>query len=135
MNPNFEPEACKPTESSHGDRSVSPSERPEVLSGSKNFSETATAVQKFSIEQLQCPVIIEVFCGSARVTASLRALGVKSACGVDHDTTKAVAAAKNLDLSTHSGQEILLTWLKSPMVVGVFIAPLVAHALWPDAFN
>ena len=75
-----------------------------------------------SLEQLKCPVVIEVFSGSARVTAALRAVGIKSSFGVDHDVSKAVAAVKQLDLTTHHGQQILLTWLKSPMVVGVFIA-------------
>ena len=144
MRADFDLEADKSIESSHSKRIVSPSESPAVLSSSQKFSgeapaapsekpaissspqkflDATPAAHKFSLEQLQCPVIIEVFCGSARVTASLRAIGVKSAFGVDHDTTKAVAAAKNLDLSTQTGQEILSTWLKSPMVVGVFIAP------------
>ena len=76
-----------------------------------------------SLEQLKCPVVIEVFSGSARVTAALRAVGLKSSFGVDHDVSKAIAAVKQLDLTTNYGQQMLLTWLKSPMLVGLFIAP------------
>ena len=38
----------------------------------------------FSIEQLTCPVVIDIFCGSARLTASLKELGFKDSFGVDH---------------------------------------------------
>ena len=48
----------------------------------------------FSAEQLRCPVIIEIFCGSARVTASLKLLGLEACFGVDHKTHKAMATAK-----------------------------------------
>ena len=71
------------------------------------------------IAQLRCPVIIEVFCGSARVTASLKALGLSSSCGADHDTSKAVSTAKKLDLTDSGDQRIFLQWLQSPLVVGV----------------
>ena len=42
---------------------------------------------------------------------------------MDHDVSKAVAAVKQLDLTTQFGQQMLLTWLRSPMVVGFFLAP------------
>ncbi|CAL1148854.1 unnamed protein product [Cladocopium goreaui] len=38
----------------------------------------------FSNEQLKGPVVIEVFCGSARVTASLKEVGLTQSFGVDH---------------------------------------------------
>ena len=123
LNPksDFPLEADAITDQSHGDRIVSPSKCAEIFPPQ---SESVNApVDGLSAEQIKCPVIIEVFCGSARVTASLRAIGMTSAFGVDHDTSKAVAAAKVLDLSTKHGQDVLLTWLQSPMVVGLFIAP------------
>ncbi|CAL1147099.1 unnamed protein product [Cladocopium goreaui] len=40
----------------------------------------------------------EVFCGSARVTASLKELGLVESFGVDHDVDKAIATVKKLDL-------------------------------------
>ena len=77
----------------------------------------------FSEVQISCPTVIEIFCGSARVTASLKELGLTSCFGVDHDIRKAVSTAKRLDLTLKSDQELLLQWLKSPLVVGIFIAP------------
>ena len=79
--------------------------------------------QLFSAEQLRCPVVIEIFCGSARVTASLKLLGLDACFGVDHKVKKATATAKELDLTVKQHQDILFLWLKSPLVVGVFIAP------------
>ena len=36
------------------------------------------------LKDCKAPVIIEIFCGSARVTASLRAIGLSFSFGVDH---------------------------------------------------
>ena len=77
----------------------------------------------FSADQLTCPVIVEFFCGSARLTASLKEVGIKDAFGVDHKLDKAVAAAKRLDLTVEADQLVLLQWIQSPLVVGVFLAP------------
>ena len=77
----------------------------------------------FNEEQLTCPVVIEFFCGSARLTASLKEVGIKDAFGVDHKLDKAVATAKRLDLTVESEQRVLLQWLESPLVVGIFLAP------------
>ena len=56
----------------------------------------------FSIEQLTCPVVLEIFCGSARLTASLKAVGIRDSFGVDHKLDKAISAAKRLDLTLES---------------------------------
>ena len=97
-----------------------------------NFSEEASFPKQsqrendnfsFSSHQLSCPVIIEVFCGTARVTACLKELGLSEAFGVDHETGKAVATVKQLDLTLQRDQEIFLQWLRSPLLVGLFIAP------------
>ena len=77
----------------------------------------------FSEEQIACPVIIEVFCGSARVTASLKELGLVESFGVDHDVDKAIATVKRLDLTLSRDQHIFKQWMKSPLVVGIFWAP------------
>lgn len=77
----------------------------------------------FSMEQLKGPVVIEVFCGSARVTASLKELGLKDSFGVDHSLDKAVSAAKRLDLTQPTDQQLFMKWMRSPLVVGVFLAP------------
>ena len=77
----------------------------------------------FSAEQLKCPVVIEIFCGSSRVTACLKLLGLQACFGVDHNVSKATATAKELDLTLKEHQDVLLLWLKSPLVVGIFMAP------------
>ena len=77
----------------------------------------------FPAEQLKCPLVVEVFCGSGRVTASLKSLGMAGSFGIDHKVNKSAAAVKQLDLTLHEHQSMLFTWLKSPLVVGVFLAP------------
>ena len=69
------------------------------------------------------PVIIEIFCGSSRVTACLKAIGLTSSFGVDHTKAKAVSTCKIADLTTAAGQALLMTWLEAPNVCGVFLAP------------
>jgi hypothetical protein len=77
----------------------------------------------FSDLQIERPVVIEIFCGSARVTARLREVGLSDAFGVDHDISKATASAKQLDFTKQSDQRIFLQWLRSPLVVRIFLAP------------
>ena len=72
---------------------------------------------------IESPVIIEMFCGTARVTACLKAIGLKDSFGVDHIKNQAISTMKLADSSTSQGQKLLLTWLESPMVQGIFIAP------------
>ena len=72
---------------------------------------------------LKNPVILEIFCGSARVTACLKMIGLTSSFGVDHIKGKAVSTCKVADLMTQEGQQLLLTWLDAPNVKGVFLAP------------
>ena len=108
---------------------------PVALDGSVNHSLCSEASQMqsskdgfaFSIEQLTCPVVIEIFCGSARLTASLKEVGLKDSFGVDHKLDKAVAAAKRLDLTEETDQLVLFQWLQSPLVVGIFLAPLLRN--------
>lgn len=69
------------------------------------------------------PVIIEIFCGSSRVTACLKAIGLTSSFGVDHAKVKAASTCKIADLSCASGQALMMSWLRSPNVRGIFLAP------------
>jgi hypothetical protein len=94
-----------------------------LSSGQPEMQSEATDGFAFSVEQLTCPVVIEIFCGSARLTASLKAVGFRDSFGVDHKLDKAVSAAKRLDLTSPADQLICMQWLKSPLVVGVFLAP------------
>ena len=71
----------------------------------------------------ECPVIIELFAGSGRVTAHLKHIGIKSAFGVDHKMLSKIAPIKICDLTTKQGQKLCLEWCKSPLLAGVFIAP------------
>lgn len=76
-----------------------------------------------NFSHMDCPVVVEIFCGSARVTAALKTEGIHAAFGVDHNISKASSTAKKLDLTSIEGQRLLLRWLDSPCVVGIFIAP------------
>ena len=78
---------------------------------------------KSLLSSLKSSVVIEVFCESARVTASLRTLGLSSSFGVDHVKANPQGPIKTVDLTTAKGQKILLKWLQSPLVAGVFLAP------------
>ena len=74
-------------------------------------------------ENISHPVVIEMFCGTARVTACLKAIGLRDSFGVDHIKGKAVSTMKIADLTTKHGQDVFLRWLESPLVQGIFIAP------------
>lgn len=74
----------------------------------------------FSAKQISCPVVIEIFSGGA---AALKVLGFSGSFGVDHRTDTTISTLRKADLTTSFGQKLLLTWLNSPLVVGVFVAP------------
>ena len=75
-------------------------------------------------ESLEGCLIIEIFAGSARVTACLKQLGMKSSFGVDKIRSKNVMSSVVLsDLTTREGEELLMNWLSMPNVVGIFLAP------------
>ena len=73
--------------------------------------------------QISSPVVVEIFCGSARLTSCIKSLGMTASFGVDHKLDKVVATAKQLDLTLPEHQQTLFMWLRSPLVVGVFLAP------------
>jgi hypothetical protein len=69
-------------------------------------------------------MIIEIFAGTARVTAELRKFGMVSAFGTDHLRHKQAAAQVVIaDLTTDVGVNLPMQWLAGEHVVGVFIAP------------
>ena len=69
-------------------------------------------------------MIIEVFAGTARVTAELKKLGMISAFGTDHVRHRQSAAQVVLaDLTTEAGTTLLMQWLGNEHVVGIFLAP------------
>ena len=69
------------------------------------------------------PVVIELFAGSGRFTAALKANGVHSAFGVDHKKLSSIAPIMIADLTTRAGQTLFLTWLDAPNLAGIFAAP------------
>ncbi len=90
----------------------------------KRISELATAGVSLS----DC-LIIEIFAGIGRVTASLKQLGLHSAFGVAHARSKQAAAQIVMcDFCTASGQDLLWSWLQNPFVVGIFLAPSCGSA-------
>ena len=88
-----------------------------------SFAEHSRKEPGFDLKDCKSPVVIEIFCGSARVTASLRTLGLSSSFGVDHVKVNSQGPIKIADLTTKKGQKLLLKWLESPLVQGVFLAP------------
>ena len=69
-------------------------------------------------------LIIEVFAGTSRVTASLRHFGMFNCFGVDHLRANNVAAPVSIaDLTSAEGIALLYSWLDNPAVVGIFLAP------------
>ena len=93
------------------------------LKQSKNFSkESLNQVfpRKFSKDG---PVVIELFAGSGRVTAALKAADVRSAFGVDHKRISHVAPIMIADLTTKAGQSLFMTWMEAPNLAGIFAAP------------
>ena len=70
------------------------------------------------------PVVIELFAGTARVSACLQALGLKQCFGVDHKLIPGRAGKVVVcDLTTQEGQQLTRHWLRHPSVHGVFAAP------------
>ena len=69
------------------------------------------------------PFFLEICAGSARVTTCLQSLGLSSSFGVDHKRLKHAGKVLIADLTTHEGQELCWSWIKSPSCMGVFCAP------------
>ncbi|CAL1136168.1 unnamed protein product, partial [Cladocopium goreaui] len=68
---------------SHGGKGDSAEKMPSVQQHQPMHGVELTSFD-FSNEQLKGPVVIEVFCGSARVTASLKEVGLTHSFGVGH---------------------------------------------------
>ena len=77
----------------------------------------------FACQPKECPIVIELFAGSGRVTAHLKHVGIKSAFGVDHKLISKIAPIKIWDLTTRYGQKLCMEWCNCPLLAGVFIAP------------
>ena len=69
------------------------------------------------------PVIIELFAGTGRVTACLKALGLNQSCGIDRIRCSNLTTLYTVDLSNARGQQLVLQWLRHPLVRGFFAAP------------
>ena len=68
--------------------------------------------------------VVEIFSGSARVTASLKQMGMPGSFGVDRVRSKSCVGPTSIaDLTTSCGQELLFSWLRNRFVVGAFLAP------------
>ena len=69
------------------------------------------------------PLVIELFAGTARVTACLKQLGLKSSVGVDKDAPKACSACLTADMTSPEGQALVWEWVKSPRLAALRAAP------------
>ena len=93
----------------------------ETLGSLDGYSASLMATNGANLEEY---LIIEIFAGSARVTAALRQLGMKSSFGVDKLRSKnAMSSVLLPDLTTPEGESLLMSWLQIPNVVGIFLAP------------
>ena len=72
---------------------------------------------------MSAPFFIEMFAGSARVTACIRANGLDSSFGVDHKLQHNAGRVMLVDLTTKQGQKQFWTWVQSANCLGVFAAP------------
>ena len=70
------------------------------------------------------PYLLEIFCGTAGVTAALKRYGAE-AIGVDHviDKRRMKGPAVKLDLSKKSAQKLVIDEIKGGRVKGVMLAP------------
>ena len=69
-------------------------------------------------------IVIELFCGTAGVTACFKRCGFVNAVAVDkHRCTGSLAGIISLDLTKFEDQRLVLQWLDHPTVKAVFMAP------------
>ena len=69
-------------------------------------------------------VIIELCCGTAGVTSCFKRQGLSSCIAVDkHLQRRSLARVVQLDLTKHHDQQLVLSWLQNPNVLGIFWAP------------
>ena len=70
------------------------------------------------------PVVIEIFSGSAGVTAACKRRGWHSCVAVDKMVLKHTQAhVIQLDLTDPNHQSLVHSWIEKPEVIGVFMAP------------
>jgi hypothetical protein len=75
---------------------------------------------------------VEVFSGTAGLTAEVRRLGCQRSTGIGaHVTKQAKAPVKRLDLSDEAGQTLLWRILKDPRVFAAHLGPHVGHLPGP----
>ena len=68
-------------------------------------------------------VVLELFCGTAGLSASLRQLGFE-VIAVDKIVSKSPKVmVTKLDLTQHATQQLVLEWIRLPQVKAVFVAP------------
>ena len=69
-------------------------------------------------------VFLEIFCGTAGVSASFRRKGFHSSISVDSVLPKAPkSSVTKLDLTRSDHQALVMSWIKDPRVKAVFLAP------------
>lgn len=68
-------------------------------------------------------MVLELFCGTAGLSASLKRLGL-DVVSVDKTMPKAPKAlVTKLDLTLVSNQLLVLSWIRNPQIKAVFLAP------------
>ena len=90
---------------------------------SSDFSSTPKAETQLPNWASADPFFVALCAGSARVTTCLQMMGLKSSFGVDHKRAKNSGRLFTVDLTTHEGQTLCMTWVRSPNCMGIFVAP------------
>ena len=102
---------------------------PKLAQGVKrNFDATMSFSDKFSKRvanhNIADLVFIEIFSGTAGLTAAVRRMGCKHSTGVDAHVTKQVKSPViRIDLATVHGQELLWRILQQPRVFAIHLGP------------
>lgn len=94
--------------------------------GLSQFSTTFSAAltQRINNQPLADLLFIEVFSGTAGLTAAVRRFGCKHSTGVDAHVNKQVKApVLRIDLCTEPGQQLLWRILRQPRVVAIHLGP------------
>ena len=69
-------------------------------------------------------MILELFCGTAGVSASFKRRGFTNCIAIGKNIAKLPkATVTKLDLANRANQFLVLDWIRSPQVKGVYLAP------------
>lgn len=67
---------------------------------------------------------MEIFCGTAGVSAAFKRKGFSNYIAIDKLTPRAPKASiTKLDLTVHANQQLVFSWIRAGMIQAIFLAP------------